>query len=241
MFPAITFNKLDTPVSEFLTTTTPSLKLTLVNEHLHLLNLVGYLSSDEDAIIEDTADALVTLTPPTVKILEAEDGHTVRRSYDEGLLGACQQMGAPDDEKKKTLWIMDTMKLRPISLINNSGIEQTVLAHENSLNSIINPAAGKEYPLEYVAVGQKRPWDDSPSPSAATNKDQMEAALQSLLHYGPFHLELSKRQFVQLDDTACCLLNTSWELSPQLRYACGQLLAKSIIMNDKREAVMTLF
>lgn len=39
---------------------------------------------------------------------------------------------------------------------------------------------------------------------------------------------------------ACDMLNDSWLLLPQLRYACVQLLAGSIIINNKKEAVIAL-
>ncbi|KAG0250800.1 hypothetical protein BGZ95_007078, partial [Linnemannia exigua] len=55
--------------------------------------------------------------------------------------------------------------------------------------------------------------------------------LDTLLTMSPYAKVLRTREFVELNEPMCDLLNEDWEFRPQLRYACAQILAGSILLN----------
>ncbi|SAM03863.1 hypothetical protein [Absidia glauca] len=70
------------------------------------------------------------------------------------------------------------------------------------------------------------------------NRDNTMATILSIINNGPYSQLLSKRQYVELADDTCQMMNDSWLRLPSLRYACSQLLAGSIIINNNNEAII---
>ncbi|KAG0166631.1 hypothetical protein DFQ29_000908, partial [Apophysomyces sp. BC1021] len=159
-----------------------------------------------------------------------------RRNYDEAILDSCNQSSASDAEKDKTLWIIDSIKLQPFAVIDSDNIEDVALMHRDKLANRIKQNCSNVVRLEHVAAGGKRKWETVTSSSIPNN--DVEAALLSTTHYGPYAHHLSHQQYSELDDAACQMMNDDWILLPQLRFACPQLLAGAIVMNESKEAVI---
>ncbi|KAI7858342.1 hypothetical protein BDC45DRAFT_602891 [Circinella umbellata] len=96
----------------------------------------------------------------------------------------------------------------------------------------------QSYRVKNITFGKKRRWDSSIKLNDEASATNIEAALMSIIHYGPYSHQLSKRSFTQLNDDSCQLLNDDWTSLPQLRFACAQLLAGAIIINKNNEAVL---
>ncbi|KAI7889622.1 uncharacterized protein EV154DRAFT_565178 [Mucor mucedo] len=77
--------------------------------------------------------------------------------------------------------------------------------------------------VKHITTGKKRAWDNSGISTNVNPTKNIEADLMSILHYGPYAEQLSKRCFKQLDISSCQLLNEDWTFLPQLRFACAQL------------------
>jgi hypothetical protein len=58
----------------------------------------------------------------------------VKRSYDEAILHACNQKNVSRREQIKTLYIIDSMNLKPISIMTEDGTEDNLLGNATSVN-----------------------------------------------------------------------------------------------------------
>ncbi|KAL0141344.1 hypothetical protein V8B55DRAFT_1433999 [Mucor lusitanicus] len=87
--------------------------------------------------------------------------------------------------------------------------------------------------VKHITAGKKRAWDNSPISTNANSTTNIEANLKSIQHYRSYAGQSSKRCYKQLNINSCQLLNEDWTFSPQLRFACAQLLAGAIIMKRK--------
>ncbi|KAI9348319.1 hypothetical protein BD770DRAFT_475065 [Pilaira anomala] len=184
------------------------------------------------------ANPVITMSPTLATVPETEH-NSPRRSFDEVLLAACRQTGKSQEEKNKTIWILDSMNLQPFSMISNTGLEQVALTHLMNLSSFIKSDRDNHVELRHVSTSQKRQWDGSASfGQQVNNSEDKEAQFLSIIHYGPYANILSKRHFTELKPDICQMLNDDWEAFPQLRFACSQLLAGAIIINNKGEAVI---
>lgn len=60
------------------------------------------------------------------------------RSYDEAVLYACQQQHVCDEEKIKTLCLVDSLSLQPIAITDQQGTEHIALTHAQVVNKLVN-------------------------------------------------------------------------------------------------------
>jgi hypothetical protein len=161
----------------------------------------------------------LVLSPPITEPLPATRGH------DDAILYACQQMHASESDKVKTLFITESLRLTPCVLKDTLDNEQNALVHPDVLKRL---SVGQ---LQFSATmpnSKKRVcggWRVSELPPISV------PGLDSLLTMSPYAKVLCTRAFVELTEPMCDLLNEYWEFRPQLRYACAQVLAGSILLN----------
>ncbi|CAO3565325.1 unnamed protein product [Mortierella alpina] len=150
------------------------------------------------------------------------------RDHDVAVLSACNLLDESDEEKCKTLFIVDALKLRPFALQSDLGVEQYALAHKSILDKLVIG----EVAVAATDIPRKRRCVEDVVTSVAPG-------LENLLGVSPYASSLLTRTFVELDEPMCELLNEDWRLQPQLQYACAQALASSIFYNTRNgEAVM---
>lgn len=200
-------------------------------------NSDGDLSSTGESDIEDSTIAAIKMKPTELNTVFPEPASHPQRGFDESILRALRQSGSSPSERNKALWIVDSLKLQPFALVNNnSQVEEIALTHSDNLTPFITNSQDQPVRIKNISTGKKRTWDErDTSPTADSS---IEANLMSILHYGPYAQQLSKRCYKQLDMDACQLLNDDWTFMPQLRYACAQLLAGAIIINKNNEAIL---
>ncbi|KAF9079686.1 hypothetical protein BGX23_003432, partial [Mortierella sp. AD031] len=148
------------------------------------------------------------------------------RAFDDDVLYSCGELHASAGEKRKTLGIVESLGLEPISIKDALGIEQNALAHATVISRL--PSSSVE--LRPVAP-QKRKLDNdetcpncSPAPSPG---------MERLLSSSPYAARLATRSYVELSDEICELLNRDWQFSPHLRYASAVILAGCLLVNSK--------
>ncbi|ORX60245.1 hypothetical protein DM01DRAFT_1156192 [Hesseltinella vesiculosa] len=156
------------------------------------------------------------------------------RSYHEAVLAACKLTSNSELEQANALWMMDSMKMQPISILNANNVEEVALLHSDTLEGLFSDDALPAIRMARVPPSQKRKRTTSDGPDEPATEDTTDRLL-SVLHSGPYRQLLSIRQFVELDQVpeASRMLNDSWLFLPQLRFACAQLLTGSIIMSNK--------
>ncbi|KAI8067498.1 hypothetical protein BC940DRAFT_300887 [Gongronella butleri] len=157
------------------------------------------------------------------------------RSHDDAVLHACQLADASDIDKKKTLFIVDALSLKPLSVMAN-GVESNALAHPHVIQQAVADAASVR------AVGlTKRTFYAADSSKNACGHCCVEhpVALQQLITSSPYRRLLETRHFVELTPDLGLLLNRDWLIHPQLKHAAAQLLAGAILLNSSNgQAVM---
>ncbi|KAG0231814.1 hypothetical protein BGW41_002085, partial [Actinomortierella wolfii] len=149
-----------------------------------------------------------------------------KRTFDEAILYSCGESHSSVGEKRKTLGIVDSLGLEPISIKDTLGIEQNALAHATVISRL--PIG----PVELSPVArQKRKLDAdeicpncSPAPAPG---------LDHLLSTSPYAARLATRSYIEISDEICELLNRDWQFSPHLRYAAAVILSGCLLVNNK--------
>ncbi|KAG0324180.1 hypothetical protein BGZ99_002143 [Dissophora globulifera] len=159
---------------------------------------------------------------------------TPARDHDFAVISACHIVGDSAEERIKTLFIVDALKLRPFTLLDQLGFERFALAHM----TVVDKLSIGQVAIHTTDLPQKKrkleQGKDCPTCSPST-----APGLEQLLALSPYAATLLTRKFVELDTAMCELLNEDWTLQPQLQYACAQLLAGSIFFNTRKgDAVM---
>ncbi|KAG0737105.1 hypothetical protein G6F62_010410 [Rhizopus arrhizus] len=157
------------------------------------------------------------------------------RTYNEAITHACQQKGAEND-KNKTMFIVDTLSLKPFAILDNHGNEENALAHDTIVNKLVT----KHDSIKSIPT-MKRPYeDDSATNSLCINcSSQVHAELSNLFDTSPYSSLLKQREYTPLTDDIRTLLNKDWQFYPQVKYFSATVFAGSIIMNtNNNQAIM---
>lgn len=144
---------------------------------------------------------------------------TSKREYDHAVLHACEATDWGRDEQQRVLSIMDSYKLRPLSLTTESHGEANALTHQSHLprlNSTMNVCP---------SPARKRIREEPILPS-------ISSSLYSVLASGPYAKLLLQDNYVEMNDELSTFLNDDWTIDPQMRYACSRLLAGMIMVHS---------
>ncbi|CEG82315.1 hypothetical protein RMATCC62417_16399 [Rhizopus microsporus] len=163
--------------------------------------------------------------------------HDIRRSYDDAVLYACQQLGDTEDNQRKTLFITDTLKLKPFAIINADGIEQNGLAHANVIEKAVRSAS---------TIQSTIPSKRSLHAMETTQADLCFSCyppppgdLGSLFAISPYGKLLRQRKYTMLSNELCDLANHDWRFHPQTKYYVAQLFAGAILFRtDNHQAII---
>ncbi|KAI9303561.1 hypothetical protein BJ944DRAFT_289301 [Cunninghamella echinulata] len=157
-----------------------------------------------------------------------------QRNYEDAILYACQQQSDTDETKAKTMFILDTLRLKPLSIVNNIGEEYNALAHPNIIQKAIS-----EHSSIQVTLPMKRPYHETENPLCPNCSPTIPEHLESLLAISPYSKLLRQQHYMEISQEICELLNYDWTFYPQMMYACAQMLAGAILWNcNNGEAVI---
>ncbi|KAG0297813.1 hypothetical protein BGZ96_004743 [Linnemannia gamsii] len=193
-------------------------------------HLKNNLCTEKDNNKDPPEPALPAVTLPKHQIVPpppAPHQPSKTRGFDDAVLYSCGELHALAGEKRKTLGIVESLELKPISIKDALGIEQNALAHATVILRL--PAGPVE--LSPVEPQKRRKLDEdetcsncSPAPAPG---------LEHLLSSSPYAARLATRNYVELSDEICELLNRDWQFSPHLRYASAVILAGCLLINKK--------
>lgn len=171
----------------------------------------------------DMPSATQSIDMPTKKL----------RTYNEAINHACQQNGTEND-KNKTMFIVDTLSLKPFTILDNHGHEENALAHDTIVNRLVT----KHNFIKSIPT-MKRPYEDDNAALCINCSSQMHADLSNLLDTSPYSSLLKQREYIPLTDDICTLLNKDWQVYPQVKYFSAAVFAGSIILNTNiNQAIM---
>ncbi|GAB5585185.1 hypothetical protein Unana1_00085 [Umbelopsis nana] len=135
-------------------------------------------------------------------------------------------MEASDIEKEKNAWIIDKIELEPIALMEESDsvgkAEYNALNHKNNAQKL----AGKRF-VCYSIIPVKRKSEN------ISTDVVINTSLANLIHASSLGSVLLQRQYFEVNDQVSLLLNCDWEHMPNIKYACAQVLAGSILLNER--------
>ncbi|KAI7900128.1 uncharacterized protein BX663DRAFT_532491 [Cokeromyces recurvatus] len=148
------------------------------------------------------------------------------RTYNEAITHACQQKGT-ENSNNKTMFIVDTLSLKPFTILDNHGNEENALAHDTIVNNLV----AKYDSIKSIPI-MKRPYeDDSATNSLCINcASQVHAELSSLFDTSPYSSLLKQWEYTPLTGDLCTLLNKDWQFYPQVKYFL-QLFSLAIMIN----------
>jgi predicted RNA-binding Zn-ribbon protein involved in translation (DUF1610 family) len=154
------------------------------------------------------------------------------RTFDDAVLYSCGELHASAGEKRKTLGIVESLGLEPISIKDALGIEQNALAHA----AVVSRLSAGPVELSPVVLRKRKRDEDETCPNCSPPP---APGLAHLLSCSPYAARLATRSYVELNDDICELLNRDWQFSPQLRYASAAILAGCVIINNRNgQAIM---
>ncbi|KAG0304347.1 hypothetical protein BGZ98_005627 [Dissophora globulifera] len=194
-----------------------------IRKHLERLDC-GQSAKDTEEALEPVT-VLGTVSLPSLPVATSMSP-SLERNFDDTVLAACHQVHQDDRrETEKTLYIVECLGLSPIILQDYLGIEQCALAHNTIVKRL---SLGQAHVTAVLPATKKRKLD---SDLCRRCSPITPSGMDSLMAVSPLAAVLRTRQFVELDESYCDMLNEDWTFRPQLRYACAQLLAGAVLLN----------
>ena len=142
--------------------------------------------------------------------------------------------GSHPTDQKKTLFIVDTLQLKPLAIFNKDGMEQNVLAHERIVSRIIsdNDTLMPISPL-------KRSFDEMDKVVCMKCVPTTAPGLERVLVSSPYAKLIRRHQYVELSPDVYKMLNNDWEFHSQVRYFTAKVLSGAIMHNTRNgQAIM---
>ncbi|KAG1539647.1 hypothetical protein G6F49_012327 [Rhizopus delemar] len=172
-------------------------------------------------IIEPSLDLQVS--PMTTSTISS----SMRRTFDDAIIYACQDQDSDKEDKVKSLHILDNMHLRPFAVIDNEGVEHNALAHETVIRRLVSKH-GTIHPI----LPLKRPFGDVESGINLCVKctPPIDTDLMTIIAQSPYANLLRQRKYERLTDEVCSMMNKDWEFYPQVKYFSAVVLAGSILV-----------
>ncbi|KAG2227232.1 hypothetical protein INT45_008476 [Circinella minor] len=198
----------------------------------HLTRLEGNCETNKDSPnsdLDDENDAVHVLLPDCPSYddsLPVPSDPCRRHSFAEAIVQGCQSMEASEDEKSKNEWIIGKLQLEPMALIEDS--ESIQKAEYNAFTHAVNiqRMTGKRF-ICHPIVPAKRKLQKSSS------HEILATSFAHLIHSSPLRDILLERHYFEVNHEVCQMLNADWEHAPHIKYACAQVLAGCILVNEK--------
>ncbi|KAG0337367.1 hypothetical protein BG004_007672, partial [Podila humilis] len=194
-------------------------------KHLRNSRCITENDNDEDPL-ELTLPAITLPQRQVIPPLPEPCEQQATRTFDDAVLYSCGDLHASAGEKRKTLGIVETLGLEPISIKDAIGVEQNALAHA----TVVARLPQGSVDLSPIPR-QKRKLNDDNTCSSCSPAPQ--PGLKHLLSSSPYAARIATRNYVELNDEICELLNRDWQFSPHLRYATAVILAGCLLVNNK--------
>ncbi|KAI9321867.1 hypothetical protein BX666DRAFT_2017601 [Dichotomocladium elegans] len=135
-----------------------------------------------------------------------------RHSYAEAVVQGCQSMHANEDERAKAL------------------IEDNESSHKPEYNAFTHPVNIKRM------IGRRLVCHPIvPAKRNVHKSSSWGHQFARLVHFSHLRNILVQRQYFELYDQACQMLNSDWEYMPNIKYACAQALAGCILVNERAD------
>ncbi|KAF9412697.1 hypothetical protein BGZ76_005143 [Entomortierella beljakovae] len=148
-----------------------------------------------------------------------------KRTFNDLAIAACGQNPEESREIDKTLALVNYLELYPVHLKSKlRGNTVVTLTHSSNIPAII-PDSSYTASIEYEI--QLKEEDKQQCARVVID------ALENLMGSSPYSSLLRNRQYFELDDSFSKLMNESWGLRPELKYACARLLSGSILLDTK--------
>ncbi|KAI8975791.1 hypothetical protein BDF20DRAFT_880774 [Mycotypha africana] len=217
-----------------------------LNDYVDFNNMAASADDDSDVKPEESipSDNRASVVEP---ILSSELPATItplvgtnreNRTEQQAILHACQKQAHEENERNKTIFIVDTLSLRPFAILDQKGNEENALAHED----VIKRLASNHSSVQPI-VPMKRSYQQENSSIDSTLcakcilKTHID--LEKLLATSPYGLLLSQRKYKLLTDEMCEMMNQDWRHNAQVKYFTAAILAGSILLNTRKsEAIM---
>ncbi|KAG2189523.1 hypothetical protein INT46_008456, partial [Mucor plumbeus] len=191
-------------------------------------------SEDSDSEADMNQEDIVTISnsvPIPKSQLVPVVMENYRRNHDEALLHACQRASDSEENKHLAKYALTSLKLEPFSIINEHGEEENALAHVNVITKASKSKSSSIIPI----IPMKRSANEMEKNILFCNNCSITNPIplyKSLTSHAPYPKLLDTRNYVELSDDLCQLLNQDWNLSPQMKFVAAQLLAGCILQNQ---------
>ncbi|KAG1039493.1 hypothetical protein G6F43_012492 [Rhizopus delemar] len=182
-------------------------------------------------IIEPSLDLQVS--PMTTSTISS----SMRRTFDDAIIYACQDQDSDKEDKVKSLHILDNMHLRPFAVIDNEGVEHNALAHETVIRRLVS-----KHDTIHPILPLKRPFGDVESSINLYVKctPPIDTDLMTIIAQSPYTNLLRQRKYERLTDEVCSMMNKDWEFYPQVKYFSAVVLAGSILVNSRNNQALMI-
>lgn len=118
------------------------------------------------------------------------------------MINACQITDSHPIDQKKTLFIVDTLQLKPLAMFSKNGTKQNVLAHERIVSRIIsdNDTLMSISPL-------KRSFDEMDKVVCRKCASTTVPGFERVLASSPYAKLIRQHHYVELSPDVCKMLN----------------------------------
>ncbi|KAG0205354.1 hypothetical protein BGX28_003019 [Mortierella sp. GBA30] len=160
---------------------------------------------------------------PTTLVVSA--GSSKKRSHDEDVLSAFQIADESERCKRIVLSTAASYDLSPFMVKDCKGNEFVALAHSSVVAKL-----QEETVRIAIATTEPKPAS-SENTSCSSLPCAAELDIASVIANSPYASALRTREFMEVDSSIWEVLNSDFQTRLQLRYACAQILAGSVLLN----------
>ncbi|KAI7902945.1 uncharacterized protein BX663DRAFT_542965 [Cokeromyces recurvatus] len=182
------------------------------------------MNMNQEDIVTVSNSVPIFKSQPVLMVME-----DYRRNHDEALLHACQRASDSEENKNLARYALKSLKLEPFSIINEDGEEENALAHVNVITKASQSKSSSIIPI----TPMKRSANEMEKITLFCNNCSIINPVplyKSLTSHAPYPKLFDTRNYIELSDDLCQLLNQDWKLSPQMKFVAAQLLAVKLLL-----------
>ncbi|KAF9945812.1 hypothetical protein BGZ70_003562 [Mortierella alpina] len=192
---------------------------------------LAVLAAEEEEEETDVPITPITVSalPPTTVCSKLKRPTAPTDTDHEAVLSACHRSFATEEDKIRTIVMADWLGVIPFSLQDVLGNSQYALAYPSVVASMSQ--GQNQYSVQQPELKKRRVKLEHDQDQ--DNAIETQGGLQDIFRVSPYAAVLRSRTFSEVDPAAGDILNEDWDLRPQYRYACAQMLAGSILLDTR--------
>ncbi|GAA5796876.1 hypothetical protein HPULCUR_002254 [Helicostylum pulchrum] len=156
-------------------------------------------------------------------------------AYEDSVLSSLKSTEEKHTMEKRMVGIVNSLDLEPFGIYNDNDVEISALTSDNNIEMLIEKYHGKKVYFSRKRRDIEEVEGDNDAKTNRKNKIMRHISndnrFSSRVLNGPYAKILSKRNYFELTEDICSLLNICWLSSPNMKYFATKVMAGAILYN----------